>query len=259
MIRRIRLSLIILCVALVSWPAFGDDETGGPVIEPRVQTVLTEAGRYLRDAQRFTFRMESTREIVLESGQKLQYTGTGDVAVRRPDGLQISSHGDLVNARLWYDGNRLTILNLIKNTYATIKVPPTVDEAFDLVAERYGISPPLIEIAYNSPAGTFLERVKTGFYVGLHEVRGVRCHHLAFTQDDLDWQMWIADGWRPELRKVVITYKKEPSFPQYIAYLSDWDFAPKVPDSLFTFLRPESAQFVQFEELRPADLPEESK
>jgi hypothetical protein len=244
---------------LVVSPAFGADETEPPALEACARRVMLDAGKYLKAARQFTFRLEATHEVVLDTGQKLHYSGTHDVAVRRPDGLQADSRGDLFHTRLWYDGKRLTFLNVDEHTYSSLEVPDTVDEAFDYMGEEYGLTPPLIEIDYNEPAGTFLERVKTGIYVGLRQIRGIPFHHLAFTQDDLDWQIWIEDGWKPLLRKAVITYKKEPSYPQYVAFLSRWDFSPQLPDSAFSVLAPEGAERVDFQSVKSSTVPENEK
>jgi hypothetical protein len=39
--------------------------------------------------------------------------------------------------------------------------------------------------------------VQSGTYVGLHNVGKVKCHHLAFRQRMLDWQIWIEAGDQP--------------------------------------------------------------
>lgn len=60
-----------------------------------------------------------------------------------------------------------------------------------------------------------------GFSVGVTQVEGVRCHHFAFVEQDIDWQIWIEDGTQWVPRKLVITYKTLPGAPQSTAVLSD--------------------------------------
>ncbi len=57
--------------------------------------------------------------------------------------------------------------------------------------------------------------VQRGEYLGIHEAAGVPCHHLAFEQATIDWQLWIDAGKDPLPRKLVITYKTEDEVPQY--------------------------------------------
>ena len=91
-----------------------------------------------------------------------------------------------------------------------------------------------------------IEHVKSALYLGLHRVRGIRCHHLAFSQDNIDWQIWIEDGHQPVPRKFVITYKKVKSHPQLTGEIYDWNFAPHLSDSLFNFLAPPNATRTEF-------------
>jgi hypothetical protein len=92
-----------------------------------------------------------------------------------------------------------------------------------------------------------MENVETGIYVGQPVVQGVPTHHLAFTQKNIDWQLWIEDGANPVPVKAVITYKNVTSSPQFTVWLSNWNFAPRLADSLFEFLPPEGAHQVEIE------------
>ena len=76
---------------------------------------------------------------------------------------------------------------------------------------------------------------------GLHQAAGVPCHHLAFSQEDIDWQIWIDAGPQPLPRKIVITYAEEPGAPQYTATIKRWSLDPKFTDELFHFVPPEGA------------------
>ena len=62
-----------------------------------------------------------------------------------------------------------------------------------------------------------IENVQSGYLVGARPVNGTACHHLAFSQEAIDWQIWIEDGPMPLPRRLVLTYKDEPGAPQYRA------------------------------------------
>ncbi len=204
-------------------------------------TVLRQMSDYLRAADDFSFRTEVTRERVLRTGQKIQFSRAARVFVRRPDKLYVELRGDLENERIWYDGELFTILDLEDEEYEQANVRGDLDAALDHMAQTYGESSPLADLIYSNPYAILIENVETGMYIGLHEVRGVKCHHLAFTQKNIDWQIWIEDGARPVPCKAVITYKGLESVPQFTAVLYDWEFAPHLPDSLFTFYPREDA------------------
>ncbi len=81
-------------------------------------------------------------------------------------------------------------------------------------------------------------------------VLGVPCEHLAFTQTNIDWQIWIEDGAKPVPRKFLITYKDEPGSPQFTALFSNWDFETKLPDFVFKFEPPAGASKIKVKEIK---------
>ncbi len=241
------LRLFLLTSILLAYVPVGFGEEAPGAGGAWADTLLRQMGDYLRSAEQFKFRTEVTTERVMKTGQKLQFSRNARVYVRRPNKLFAKVTGDLENERIWYDGEHFTILDRNANEYETAKVPGDLDKALDHMARTYGESSPLADLVYSDPYSIMIENVKTGYYVGLHEIRGVKCHHLAFTQDNIDWQIWIEDGGRPVPCKAVITYKNVESEPQFTALLYDWDFSPHLPDALFKFYPPAGAVRVEFE------------
>ena len=66
------------------------------------------------------------------------------------------------------------------------------------------------------------------------------------TSRGVDFQVWVAQGSQPLPRRIVITYKEETGQPQFWADLSNWNLAPEVSDTLFTFTPPDGADRIQF-------------
>jgi hypothetical protein len=91
---------------------------------------------------------------------------------------------------------------------------------------------------FSDPYKVLTESVESGDYVGLHFAGGVKCHHLAFTQPNIDWQVWIDAGAKPQPRKFVITYKQLPGEPQFVAGIGTIDPDPKTDDTTFRFNAP---------------------
>jgi hypothetical protein len=204
-----------------------------PVVGPRTDKLLRAMGDYLKMTKQFSFHAEITFDDMLLSGQKIQYSASNDIAVHRPGNVYAESQGDQGNMRFWYDGKKMVLQNESIGVYAEVPVPATIDAAMDHLMEKFGFSPPLVDFIYQDPYRTLIENVEFGFYVGLHYVDGIRCHHLAFVQNNIDWQVWIEDGNQMVPRKLTITYKNEPESPQYIAVLSEWDLNARLPDALF--------------------------
>ncbi len=217
-----------------------------PVIDSKVDQLLREMGNLLKTAKHFSFSAEIMFDDLLPSDQKLQFAAYEELSVQRPDRIFAEYLSDLGNKRFWYDGKALTLLDGNNNSYANVKAEPTIDKTLDDLMKEYGFSPPLSDFLYSDAYAVLIDNVEAGFYVGLGDVNGVRCHHLAFVEKYIDWQIWIEDGKQKLPRKLVITYKTMPRSPQYIAVLSDWNFTKSFPDSLFSAQLPAKAVKVEF-------------
>ncbi len=240
----VRSRVLFLSAALLFAPLVVAD-TAKPGIDARVDTLLRNMGDFLKDASEFSFRTDVNYDQVLESGQKILYGRRAEISMRRPDRLHILVNGDQIHERIWYDGKTFIVLDLWDHEYVKVDVPPKIDAALDYMAREYGISSPVSDVLYSDPYEILVENVVTATYVGHPVVRGVPTHHLAFTQNNIDWQLWIEDGAHPVPRKAVITYKNVTSSPQFTVWLSDWNFTPRLADSLFEFLAPDGAQQVE--------------
>lgn len=218
----------------------------GPDVDTRADRILREMGEYLAGAQEYSFEADIAYDTETEEGQMLQYGGNAQVAVGRPDRLHVEYEGDERESLVIFDGETFTFYNARANLYATTAVPPKMDDALDRAFELYGFSVPIADLVYSDPYGTLIENVQEGTFIGRHPVGGIPCHHLAFSQESIDWQIWIEDGPQPVPRKLVITYKNEEGSPQYSARLSNWDFQPRFSAHFFRFHPPTGAGEIEF-------------
>jgi len=235
----------MLTVVILVSPVRAQQTPETPAIDPAADEFLQDLGRYIDAAGQFTFQADVEVDEVSPQGQKRQYASSFDVAVQRPDRLFANQQGDLQNRSLWFDGDRFTLLDQNLNLYLSVDTPNTLAEAVPFLEDR-GVVFPLADFVSGNFYQGVITNVQTGDYLGLHQVRDQQCHHLAFTQDNIDWQIWIEDGYQIVPCKLVITYKNLPESPQYTAYFSDWDFAPRLPDRLFRFVAPVGASEVEF-------------
>jgi hypothetical protein len=213
---------------------------------PQTQALLRQTFAALTSADAFRFHAEILVDRVDDTGQKLQFAAAMDVAVRRPDRLRAEYTGDLVAKRAWYDGKLLTVFDPDHDVYASM--PGAGDVAATLAAaeERYGVDLPLADLA-RSDLWTLVESgVERVRRLGLHDVDGTDCHHLALRRDHHDVQVWIKPGERPLLCKLLFTYTEEPGSPQFMAIFSDWDFDPKLRDAYFEPELPDDAVKAEF-------------
>jgi hypothetical protein len=215
-------------------------------IDPKAEQLFRQMTDYLKSAQSFSFEAEITRDEILPSGQKLQIGATSDYVVRRPNRLQANYNGDRRQVSFYYDGTNFTMSDTDKNLYGTVKVAPDIDSLVDQIQDNYGFSLPMGDLMSTNIYTTVSQKASSSRYIGLSKIRGVTCHHLAFTLEHRDLQIWIADSQPPVPCKFIITYKEEPGSPQYTAILYNWDFKERSPDDpRFTFQPPANAQQIE--------------
>src|SRR6516164_3386918 len=64
--------------------------------------LLKQMSAYIGSAEQFTFYADITFDHVLPSGQKLQFSASEEVVLKRPGGLYIEWNGDLGARQFWY-------------------------------------------------------------------------------------------------------------------------------------------------------------
>ena len=249
----LRLAAVVVCATALLARA-GDTVPAG--VDPKADAALRKMGQALGAAKSFSFEVNDSADQIMDNGQKIQFDKTVKVLVRRPNALIATASGDLEDMQYTYNGTKLAIFNKRQNCYAIQDVPNTIDAMFDFVAQKFGITAPLSDLAFADPYQTLIARVRAGTYLGLHQVNGVKCHHLAFRQDVIDWQIWIEDSDHPVPRKVVITYKEQPGHPQFTAILDKWELSASAPDSAFEFSPPAGAKRIDLTPAAPAGNPE---
>jgi hypothetical protein len=162
--------------------------------------------------------------------------------VQRPDRFAADAEGDTLNRSAWFDGKNITALDKAQNRYVTVEAAGTIDDAIELIEGEYGVAVPLADFLYSDPYAVLTEGILYGEYLGIHRAAGVPCHHLAFAQRQIEWQIWIEAGERPLPRKLAIAYVEEPGTPQYVATINRWNTDSEFPGDLFAFTAPEGAE-----------------
>jgi len=221
-------------------------------IDPRADEALHKMSAALGRARSFSFTSVATMDEPVATGQMAQFSREVRLAVRRPDRISARGSQDEDALLFWYENKNVTVLDRTANIYASIPVPGRIDAMLDDVANQHGLTLPLADLLFSDPYKVLTADAHTGRYVGLHEVNGVECHHLLFTQEAIDWQIWIDSGKEPVPRKLVIDYKSLPDRPQFTALLSEWNLSASVGDEQFKPVIPKDAKKVEIAQLLAA-------
>jgi hypothetical protein len=221
-----------------------------PDVEPGPVQAMDKMGAYLRTLKAFQVIATTSRDDVLDDGEKIESAGTVDMLVKRPDGLRAVISSDRQDRTYFYDGKAFTLWAPRVNYYATASAPATLGELGDRLNDRYGLELPLADLFYwgeRKTAGEF----KSATDIGPSQVEGVSCEHYAYRGQDVDFQVWIQLGEYPLPRKIVITTLSDDARPQYRSVLN-WNLAPAFNDAAFTFDPPSGARKIVFAESRPS-------
>lgn len=235
-------ALLLTGVLIFGSAALAEDHRD---VDPRAEQVLKSACRFLADTPHFTLSAEMWRDHLEDSGQKVQYVRQADMQVQRPNRLHADIHSPHSHRGFWFDGKSLTILDAQRNFFSNADLAGTLDKAVDTAREQFGVDLPLIDLAVSDPYENAIAKVQKGTYLGLSSALGYSCHHLAFTQPNIDWQVWIQDGPQPLIRKFVINHKTEPGGPEFTALITNWDITGRISDAAFVFIAPPGATKVE--------------
>jgi hypothetical protein len=221
-------------------------------VDPRAMELLQKMSEFLGAANTLKFHAYAATEQLLDSGQRVEFARNSAISVKRPDRLNVTMTGDAEEMRFVYDGKQITLENLKNKVFGQIPMPTTLDGMFDTLANTHGVVIPLADLVESDPYKALTPLIQAGTYLGVGYVFDAKCHHLAFRQEKVDWQIWIEQGPKPLPRKVVIMYHDPPCL-QYTAYLSDWELGVPMPDGTFTFAPGSDEKMI--EALMPATQP----
>ena len=237
-------ALAVALAAAVGVPAgaFGQSASVAPEADQSLRAMCD----FMAGLEQFSVQTDNTLEVVLHSGQKIQFDNPADLSVKRPNRFRAERRGDLVDQTFYYDGKMLTLFMKNENLYAAAAAPPTIEEAIDFARESLDLFAPGGDLVYKNSYDILMEDVVSGFYVGLSVVGGVKCHHLAYRGNETDWQIWIEAGDKPLPKKFIITSKWMTGAPQFAIHVRSWDLDPKFDDATFQFTPPDKAQETDF-------------
>lgn len=224
-------------------PAASETPAGGEGENPFV--ILKIMCDYVAGLEKFSAVANTVMDKVGDNGDKVQLSGRRIMDVSRPDRFAVDVTGDNGTKRGVYDGKTVSLYDHTKKLYTVIEVPNTIDATLDKLAQDYGVVVPFEDLMYKDLYARMESVVATGQYLGLHTVNDVKCHHLAFTTDGADCEVWVEAGNKPVPRKVAIDYRNNAARSRYSAEIVGWSEAPVFTAETFNFRLPDDAKRVE--------------
>jgi hypothetical protein len=224
--------------------------------ETDAKRLLKAMSDYLAEQKAYSFAYDTTLEVVSDDGQVLGLASSGTLTVNQPGKVHATRKGGFADVDMWFDGTTFTILGKNVNMYAQISAPGSIDHLVDVLRDKYGRTLPAADLMLSNAYDALMENVVIVKDLGSGVIGGVECDSLAFRSEEVDWQIWIAQGDHPYPCRYVITSKVIAGGPQYSIQISDWKTGSEAAQDDFTFNNAGNAQKVEVENLQGAgDLP----
>ena len=195
--------------------------------DPRASEILGKSCQALASMRAFSFDAEVLADKVFRDGSKVQVARNMTIRAQRPDKFIAITVGDDLESTTVYDGKTFTLLLPQKNAYTTVDAPGDTDATLDFLNTVHHLESPLSDLLRKNPCSVF--KGVAGYYLGKGLVGKTLCHHLFFKSKDFDWQIWVEDGESALPRKLVITEKRLPMAPQFVAFLNNWKTGADTP------------------------------
>jgi len=215
-------------------------------IAPDAQRLLKASTDFLANQKQFSAETRNTLEVVLKSGQKIEFNHTARMSAQRPNKLRAERTGDLVNQVFVYDGKSLTLHNPQDKAYAQVAAPDTLEGMLEFARTKLGVVAPAGDLIYKNAYEVLMDGVTDGMVVGKAVIEGVRCDQLAFRAPHVDWQIWIQEGAQPLPRRLVLTTRDLANAPQFAVTITNWNLKPTFDANTFAFTPPADVKKVDF-------------
>ncbi len=239
---------VALTLLLGSPPAHAQEgKAAKPNIDEKAMAAIKRMNEFLSQQKQFSITADIGFDIVQDWGQKIEFGETRKMTVSRPDRFRVdTTDRDGSVSLLMFNGKEIAYFDSADNAYATVAKPGSINDAATYFANDLGMRLPMGAMLSGQLPQLLSKWALNGRYVDQSSIMGVACDHLAFHGDGEDIQMWIAQGDKPLLQRMVITYARTDGKPQFWAQIREWNLSPEVTDALFTFTPPAGAAKVAF-------------
>ena len=141
---------------------------------------------FLENAKHFSVSAEVWQDLEDANGHWHQFSKRVDVKVNRPSNLRVDIFRGAPKRSFFYDGKSLAVLDHVAGFYAQVNAPDTIDSMLSKVEEKFDITLPLEDLVQSKPFGGGAKKALSAQYLGIDNILGVQCHHVAFQNDVLD-------------------------------------------------------------------------
>jgi hypothetical protein len=200
----------------------------------KAMAILQSTCDYLGSVTSFVAEVKLDMDRYLQTGDKVPVSVNCVIQVRQPDRLAVEYKGASDNRKAVYNGQNFTMKDPLDPKISIFGAPPRLEDAIPAVKAKQNVILPLSDLLQRDAFDTISLAIQSAEYVGIRKVDGVDYHHLTFTQEDVDWQLWVQTGDQPLPKRALIQYKKDAKSPRYVWEVLKWELEPSLSDDAFS-------------------------
>jgi len=175
--------------------------------KPTAESVLRKTADFFKKAKSVTVDVEREQKVA-NFTIKLPVS----VAIERPNRFAIQSKSDGlagIAMTLVSDGKKLsTAIGQLKR-YTEADAPASIDDIQnDPIIKGMFMGMMITDLLSTDPYKILMDGVTSAKYSGSEQIDGVKVHHLSFTQDQFDWEIWVPALGDPLVKKVKVDLAK---------------------------------------------------
>lgn len=218
--------------------------TAAQAAEDDALKILKAMSDYMANQKIIELSYDADIEVITPEIQKIQFASSGKVLLSRPDKLDVTRTGGYADVEIVFDGKTASVLGKNINAFVQLDAPGTIEQLIDKLRNDYSVALPGADLLVSNAFEVLSPDVLHAAHIGQGVVDGFECEHLAFRNDDTDWQLWVQTGDAPIPRKYVITSKTETGAPQYTLVIREWKTDVQPSSDAFVFKAPDGAKKV---------------
>jgi hypothetical protein len=121
--------------------------------------ILKSMSDYVASQQSISLTFDSDIEVITPEIQKIQFTSSRKLLLRRPDKLRANRTGGYTDVEFVFDGKTFTVRGKDINAYAQSEVPGNVDNLIDVLRDQYSLEFPGADLLLSNPYNVLMTDV----------------------------------------------------------------------------------------------------
>jgi hypothetical protein len=228
----------VACLTSLVEARAGDD----PKLDKKVVDIVMKAGNTIKNAK--SFHTEGTVQTDVQGQEKRTSHLSVSYDAERPNRLALhcEQQGEKAGGVDVICNGKVAITNTREMKQYTERDAPEDLEGIASAVLRplRDRSPGLLfqNILTENPGDALMQGVTACSHAGTEKINGVDAHHLKFTQDDFDWELWVASEGTPYILQMKTFLGRDESKIVVTETYKAWKINEPIAANAFSFTPP---------------------